>query len=211
MQSKNAKNKIIEKKLIIISNKKKKDETEETGPITEKEIKGLLEKRDKFIFEICESMATTMIDHETKLFKKIPKSKINCLKRNDIKKLIVKMLQETFNEIYKNMLENKKFNNEYDNIVGYFGHSKLGFIHLIAPKCVQLHVNIDRENLDTSSEEEYIKTFSILANDELNDNYYEILQEFICEMEKGTYDDKMLKDSDIIKNTAPFNFGIEID
>jgi hypothetical protein len=209
--SKHASNKDSKKKQTIIISQKKPQKNVSKEEDTEKNVKNILDKRDKFVFEICESMAKTMIDHETKLFKKIPANKIVCLKKNAVKKVIVKMLQDTFNEIYKNMLEKKKFNNEYDNIISYFGHSKLGFIHLIAPKCVQLHMNIERENLDTSSEEEYIQTFSILVNDELNNNYYEILHEFVCELENETYDDKMLKDPDIKKNTTPFNFKIELD
>ena len=196
------------KEIIIVSKKKTK---KNDSDITNDDVQTILEKRDKFVYEICASMASTMIDHERKLFKKIPKEKSVCLKKDKIKVVIVKMLQETFNNLYAFMLKNKKFNNEYDKIISYFGHSKLGFIHLIAPKCVQLHMNIERDQLDTSSEDEYIKIFSKLINNELNQNYYEILHEFVSELENETYDDKMLSDPDIKKNIAPFNFKIELD
>jgi hypothetical protein len=176
------------------------------------DINKLLEKRDRFMFDICKSMAKVIIDQEKILYTKIPSNKIKLLNTKKIKKVIIKSLEDFFNKIYADMIKNKKFTNEeYNTIVNYFGHSKLGFIHLFSSECVQVHMNIKRDELIVNSESEYINSFSSCVNDELNENYEELTHKFISELENEAYDDRMLNDSDIKKNIKPFNFKIELE
>jgi len=180
-------------------------------------IENLIEKKEKFMFMICKNMATIIIDEETKLYRKVHDKvgeevhKLKGLQNDKIKQVMIKTLEELFNKTYKHMITNKKFHIEdFNSIVDLFGHSKLGFIHLFSSECVQLYVDIRRDELIVDSETEYVNSISELVNDDLNCKYGELTNKFISELENQMYDDKMLDDVDIQKNVRPFNFKIEL-
>jgi hypothetical protein len=171
----------------------------------------LLKKRDEFIYHVCSYTANIIIDNEKILYKKIPETKKEVLKKIDIKKAVSKLLQDTFNKLFQQLIDKKNvIDPKFTQLVQYFNHSKLGLLYLLAPTCADIHLKFNREELKVEDEKSYIQSVSLLINNELNKEYDNIMTKFIKDIDNERWTNDILNNEELCKNKTPFNFQLEI-
>lgn len=174
--------------------------------------KTLLKKRDEFLLHYCKYIAGVIIDIETELYEKVSKmkaqNKYDKLRSNDMSVVISNMLENKFNEMFCTIIDGEDLDKKYMKLLTYFNHNKLGLLYCMASSCVDIHLSIDRENIETKSKEEYINSVSVIVNDQLNEEYNNILKRVISEVGSKKYTDEMIDSEEIQENRSPFKFTV---
>jgi hypothetical protein len=168
------------------------------------------EKRDEFIFNTCKYVASIILEQEHEVYCKIfdkDKNKLNVLQTEKIKSTLIKIYERKFNTMHCDILDKKELPSEFIKLTTYFNHSKLCLIHTLFPICNDVHTNFNRKELNITDINTYTESLSKSINKLLNENYYDILENLVKNINK--YPDDLINDNEYNKTRHPFVIKIE--
>jgi ABC-type siderophore export system fused ATPase/permease subunit len=120
--------------------------------------------------QMIKFIKNTIMGHESGMYKSIAiakesstdKDKINLslLQGKKILELFANVSENYFNKCYKSLVlrDDEYIVKIFDDMKAQFGHSQLCLLIIIANSCMKIHFEMDREKLDVSSYDNYMKS-----------------------------------------------------